>query len=190
MMTRLVAQGMRARLGTENLLTGQRMIALDFDPDAKKAALGDGDIPELPAGDAGDIDSLTRAASHAMEAVASMPLKDIGDSLHALLAHLDQLVGSPDAKQTVHSLNATLGNLDKLTQSLNADAPALVKSLRETADAATRTLDVLGGQGGRGTDLRGLLHELEETARSMRSLADMLQEHPEALLRGREGEAK
>jgi hypothetical protein len=46
-------------------------------------------------------------------------------------------------------------------------------------------LNALGGQGARGADLPSLMHELTEAARSLRSLADFLQEHPEALIKGR-----
>ena len=38
------------------------------------------------------------------------------------------------------------------------------------------------------TELRKLLLELNESARSMRLLADYLERHPEALIRGKEGE--
>jgi paraquat-inducible protein B len=125
-----------------------------------------------------------------MDAIATMPFKDIGEHLRDLLGHLDTLTGSPEAKRSMHSLDETLASLNKLMASANTELPPLIKSLNQTADAATRTLDVLGGEGGRGTDLHGLMHELEEAARSMRALSDFLQEHPEALLKGRNDEAK
>ncbi len=187
LIARLVGTGLRAELGTSNLLTGQRMVALDTDPAAKPAALGSGGaFPEIPATEGGGLDAVTRSASRALDAIAAMPLQQIGANLRDLMGHLDGIVGSPEARRTVKSLDATLAHLDKLTSDLDTQAPALIKSLTETSDAATRTIQVLGGEGGRGTDLRGLLHELEEAARSFRSLADMLQDHPEALVKGRD----
>jgi paraquat-inducible protein B len=187
----LIAKGLRAHLGTANLLTGQRMIALDFDPDAKLAVLRtDGAQPEFPAGASSDIDSLTRSAGRVMDAVAAIPFKDIGDHISALTQNLDNLTGSADTKAAVKSLNQTLTSLNRIIDSADQQMPALLTSLNNAAEAAHRTLDVLGGQGGRGTDLRGLLHELEEAARSIRALADLLQAHPEALVKGRTNEAK
>jgi len=191
MLERLIGEGLRASLASGNLLTGQRLVALDIVPKASAATLGKGGAyPEIPAGGASDLDGLARSASRALDAVAAMPLADIGNHLRDLLAHLDALTGSEDAKRTLHSLNETLGHLNKLTADAETSVPALIKSLNETSDAATRTLEVLGGQAGRSTDLRGMMHELEEAARSMRALADFLQEHPEALVKGRSDEAK
>ena len=182
----LVAKGLRAHLGTANLLTGQRMIALDIDAGARPATVRQGGpYPALPVGEGGDLDALTRSASRALDGLSQIPFKDIGDHVSALTQHLDTLVGGPEMKQAVAGLNGSLAGLNKLMGSANQELPALIRSLNGTADAATRALEVLGGEGGRGTDLRGLLHELQEAARSMRALADMLQEHPEALLKGR-----
>jgi paraquat-inducible protein B len=187
----LVAKGLRAHLGTANLLTGQRLIALDTDPSPTPASLRlDTPHPEIPAAEGGDLDSLTRSASRALDAIAAMPLGEIGAHLRDLTGHLDGLAGSPEARQSVRSLDAALASLNKLTTDADAQLPALIESLDETARAATRTFDAVSGEGGRGTDLRGLLHELQEAARSMRSLADMLQEHPEALVKGRSDEPK
>ena len=49
MFTELIAKGLRAQLVGANLLTGQRVIALDFVPDAPPAQLVAGRaLPELP----------------------------------------------------------------------------------------------------------------------------------------------
>ena len=74
------------------------------------------------------------------------------------------------------------------------DIKTLVKSLRDTADAARGTLSsVQGMMGGNAsnaanTDLPKLMRELEDAARSVRVLADYLDRHPESLLRGRKEE--
>ena len=69
-----------------------------------------------------------------------------------------------------------------------------MKGLRDTADAAQGTLStvqsVMGGNGNSpaNSDLPKLMQELENAARSVRVLADYLDRHPEALLRGRKGD--
>jgi paraquat-inducible protein B len=48
----------------------------------------------------------------------------------------------------------------------------------------------MGNTAPTGTDLPRLMRELTEAARSVRGLADYLDRHPEALLRGRKGDDK
>jgi paraquat-inducible protein B len=81
-----------------------------------------------------------------------------------------------------------------MTQEMEPDVKSLVKSLRDTADAAQSTLNTVQGLMGNtaptGTDLPRLMRELTEAARSVRGLADYLDRHPEALIRGRKGDDK
>jgi paraquat-inducible protein B len=68
----------------------------------------------------------------------------------------------------------------------------LVAQLRETASAADQTVAAanrtLGVDATSENDLPETLRELTDTARSIRALADFLDRHPEALIRGkREG---
>jgi paraquat-inducible protein B len=181
-MEKLVQEGVRARLSTGNLLTGQRVVSLEMDPDAKPAGLKLGGVhPEIPAETSGDLDSLMHVATGLMK-----KLGNVAD-------HLDKLTGSPELTRSLQSLQKSLDNVEKLTAMANTELPPLVHSLRDTADAATKTLqsaDRTLGNGAGGGDLPGMLHELTEAARSIRSLADFLDEHPEALLRGRTAEAQ
>ena len=66
-------------------------------------------------------------------------------------------------------------------------------SLRQTAQAASGTLETvhtLMGSGVPGdSDLPRLLAEVTRAARAVRELADFLDQHPEALIRGRSKEA-
>ena len=54
--------------------------------------------------------------------------------------------------------------------------------MQRAADAAN---GMLGTNGGQSVDLPRLMHQLNDAARSIRELADYLDHHPDALLRGR-----
>jgi len=177
---RLIGEGLRARLATASLLTGQRIVSLEMVPDAAPAELRmDTPHPELPAVDGGDLDALMGTATGLMK------------SVHTLVEHVDKLVGGKEMQHTLASLDHVMANIDHLT---STDLPPLLKSLNQTADAATTALGsanhALGGPGQRDSELPGMLHELTEAARSVRSLADFLEEHPEALLQGKSGAGK
>jgi paraquat-inducible protein B len=68
----------------------------------------------------------------------------------------------------------------------------LIKSLRQAAEAAQSTLEqasnVLGSNAAQTPDLPRLMQELTDAARSIRTLADYLDRHPEALIRGKQKE--
>jgi paraquat-inducible protein B len=105
----------------------------------------------------------------------------IEDSVASLLKNLDK---------TVTSTRGTLTNADTLLQTLdqtlgttrgtltNADQLiGNVNQLIEPNSALDAELDILLQQGG-------------DAARALRVLADYLERHPEALIRGKTGEAK
>ena len=111
-----------------------------------------------------------------------------------MLKNVDRATSGPELGHAVKSLDDTLTRLDKVTQEVEPDIKSLIKSLRETADSAQSTLNtvqgLIGNSAPTGTDLPRLIRELTEAARSVRGLADFLDRHPEALLRGRKGDAQ
>ncbi|MEP7242247.1 MAG: MlaD family protein [Gammaproteobacteria bacterium] len=172
----LVAQGLRAQVSTTSFLTGVKIIALDMEKGAQPARLERvGEYVKIPTAPSGDIG-------------------DILASLRAVLKNVDRATAGPELGHALKSLDETMTRLDHITQDVEPDLKALIKSLRDTSDAAQGTLNsvqgvigaggTVGGTAG-GTDLPKLMRELTEAARSVRGLADYLDRHPEALLRGR-----
>ncbi|HTY50940.1 MAG TPA: MlaD family protein [Steroidobacteraceae bacterium] len=166
----LVRRGLRAQLITASLLTGQKMIALDFvngTSAARGRGLGAGG--EFPTAPAADIDAI---------------LKSLQDTLD----HINGATAGPQLGEAITSLNRTLGNLQGMTHDLQGQLPELIASLRATATAAQNTLhsaDALVANGELAQQLPQLLKQLNLAAQSVRELADYLDRHPEALLRGR-----
>jgi paraquat-inducible protein B len=133
----------------------------------------------------------------AMGAPAAPPV--LGDTLHNLnevMKNLNEVLGNvnkategPQLKNAIASLNRVLTHLDRLTVETRPNLNELLKSLRATSDDAQRTLALIqqkaGGNEASNTDLPQLMNELSQAARSVRELADYLDQHPEALLRGR-----
>ena len=194
-MERLVQKGLRARLGSANLLTGQRLIQLDFVPDAAPAAIDyGGPVPQVPTVASGDLDALSVSANQFMDKLAKLPIAEIGMGLHNIIAHVDQATAGPELSRAVKSLDHSLASLDEITRKTSQQIGPTLESLHRTADAADQALEaaqrLLGAGGDRSRDLPALVHELTDSARSIRSLTDYLDQHPEALLRGRTGSAQ
>jgi paraquat-inducible protein B len=170
-LARLVTRGLRAQLITANLLTGQKVIALDIKHDAPAASL---DLslptPEFPTTQGADIDGILQ-------------------SLQATLKHIDQATAGPALGDAIKNLDTTLSHLEQITRDVQPQIKPLIASLRATADAAQNAAQsagsTLGPDGALATQLPALLQQVGDAARSIRELADFLERHPESLLRGR-----
>ncbi len=180
-----VARGLRARLTTGDVLTGQKIISLDFVPNAPKAGMIEGGIfPEIPVVGSVDFDSIMESA------------QDLLGSLRDTTGSLNKIVKSPDVRRSLASLDRSLANIDKLTHEAGIQAGPLLTNLRaasksadETFRQATTTLgvtaDAFGNDPNGGGDLAGTLNELKQAARSLRVLTDYLESHPESLIQGK-----
>jgi len=172
----LVDHGLRAQVMELSFLTGQKSITIDPAPNAPPAHIQKvGQYLEFPTVPSGD-------------------LSEIMQSMRGVLQNLERATSGPQLGHALQSLDQTLTRLDNITRDVEPDIKSLVKSLRDTADAAQGTLSAVQGMMGSNannpanTDLPKLMRELEDAARSVRVLADYLDRHPESLLRGRKGD--
>jgi len=169
----LVERGLRARLKTANLLTGQLAVDLDVFPDAAPVAVRfDGPYPELP--------------------TIPTPLGEITASLTRLVGRLEQVpleqMGQ-ELQQSLLALRKTLEQAQLLTQQLNTDlTPSVVAAAREAEKTLASAGELVGSDSVVNRELKQLLVEMVAAARSVRLMADQIEQHPESLLRGKEGE--
>ncbi|MFS2009031.1 intermembrane transport protein PqiB [Azospirillum sp. CT11-132] len=182
-----VTKGLRGRLASGNLLTGQKLVSFDYEPGNPPTAPGT-ERSDLPTVASSDLDSLTRSAGQVMDKVAALPLDALLADLRGTLQSISGVAGSPDLARSLAALAKALGSADALMRDADRQLPQLVKSLRGVATAAQGTLNsangLLGGGGGQ-ADLAGVMRQLNDAARSFRVLADYLERHPEALIRGK-----
>jgi paraquat-inducible protein B len=194
----LVRQGMRAVLESSNFLTGQKDIALQFVPNAPPAELGqEGDSLLLPS-QGGGLDNITSSLSDIATKLDEIPFDQIGKNLNATLASLSETVGGPEVKNALQKLSATLTDVQRLVQNTDKGMEPVLKKLPQiSADLqqAVAHANAALGEGGYGgnsdfaRNLSNLLDQVNDAARSIRLLADFLDRHPEALIRGRTAQA-
>jgi len=175
---RWVARGFRGQLRTGNLLTGQKYIALDFFPEAPKAEVNwDKPLPEVPTL-AGGFEELQSTLTRIAAKLDKLPYEEIARDLRTALKSLDK----------------TLKGVDQLVQGLHREvAPELKASLEEarrTLATAEKTLSAVQStvepRGALAVEARDALREISRAAAALRALADYLERHPEALIRGKE----
>ena len=181
-MRRLVEQrGLRAQLRSGNLLTGQLFVAFDFFPNAPKAKIDwSRDPVELPVMP-GAITDLEQKVTGILAKLDNLPYEAIGADLTKALASLDQTLKSAD--KAVNRIDA------EVTPGLRTTIEELRRTL-SGADGVLKNADatLVGPNAPAQQDLRDALQEIARAARSLRILTDYLEQHPEALLRGKSEE--
>ena len=159
----LVLHGLRAQLKTGNLLSGQLYLALDFFPSAAKASIDwNASPPELPTVPGG-LQSLQDSLTTLLAKLNKIPFEGIGNNAKQTLQDADALLKRLDSQvlpQARTTLEAAQTALNSANTALQPDSP-LMQSTSDT------------------------MHELARTAAAFRTLADYLERHPEALIRGK-----
>ena len=166
----LVAKGLRAQLRNGNLVTGQLYVALDFFPGAG-AARPDWSTspPRLPT-QRGSLDELQTTLMRIVGKLDKLPIEEIGTDTRKLLASL---------QRSVDETEALLKRIDNLTDG------EVRSTIVEARSAIADTRKLIASDAPLQQDLRASLQELGRAAQALRHLADTLDRHPEALLRGK-----
>jgi paraquat-inducible protein B len=111
---RMVDRGLRVDLETSSFITGQKDVALSFEPDAGHAAIThEGDALVLPTENGGASDILT-AASQITSKLSAIPFDEIGQNLNKLLVTSNATLGGDQVKNALSSLSATLQSVQHL----------------------------------------------------------------------------
>jgi paraquat-inducible protein B len=174
MVQELVKRGLRASLQSASLLTGQQIVALEFVPDAPEATVTmDGNDFVLPITGGGGLDSLEASATELLNKINTMPFQQIGKNLNDLLESAQQLAS----------------DLDKGSAPVMKRLPAIAGDLQAVLSNANRLISSANTGYGDDSkfhrDLDRLMATANDALRSIRSLADLLSRHPEALIKGR-----
>jgi paraquat-inducible protein B len=193
----MVKHGLRATLQAPSLISGEKIVALEFVPDAEPAELGrEGDILIMPTSDAGGFDSIARSANELLSKINRIDFDRIGKDISGITKGLDDIVNGPQLKQTLASLDSAMGDVKDVARSLDTNLNPALKRLPQIAaqlqDALTKintmVVSINSGYGDNSKFLRDLdrmLPQFTDAARSIRALTDLLSRHPEALIKGR-----
>jgi len=169
----LVRRGLRAQLRSGSLLTGQLYVSIDFFPTAAPARYdAHANPPELPT-IPGDLEELEKQVQTILAKLSKLPLDELADDTH----------------RTLVALEGNLKRMDKLEQHVDSEMLPEIRDglhdLRSTMDGLQQTMapDAPLQQ-----DSRAALQNMATVARSLKTLTDSLDRHPESLLRGKNGE--
>jgi paraquat-inducible protein B len=159
-MDTFVARGMRAQLKTGSLISGSRFVAIEFHPEAPLVTLDWSQSPVQIPTLPGSMESIEAGVAGVIKKLNQMPLAEIGTNLNQTVSNLDK---------TLVGAQGTLTNADVLLKNAgNFIAPDSMFDAQ----------------------LNAMLQQVGGAAQAMRVLADYLERHPEAILKGKSGSAK
>ena len=192
----LVKRGLRARLQTGNLLTGQLFIDLDMQPKAPIRLVGAGRTePELPTV-MGNLEQMTTQMKSIVDKLDKVDIVAIGSELQSTLKGTAAIANSPNLDKTIADLAASLSSLRGILRKVDDRAEPITANLEQALAAARDALEkskatmaavegVLSPESPMHDNAARLAQELSSTAKSLRSLVEMLERSPQSLLFGR-----
>lgn len=188
----LVERGLRARLATGSLLTGQLFVELSMHPDTP-IQLSDEKLPypELPTIASANFESITQSVEAFMGRLEKVEIDKIGAELLGTLEGANKIVNAPELQSAVKDMEAALESFRSILKKVDES------NLKEAIDAGHIALDKLGDtltltnrilkpNSPLQYNVIKLTGELEETARSIRALVETLERNPQALIFGKE----
>jgi len=139
----LIGQGLRASLGSGNLLTGALLVNLDFYPDsaATEPARYQG-IDVFPSVQGG-LGELQQQLSQLLTKLNDLPIEGLLTEFQALAHNLSLLLQDPGTRAVPAALQQSLNDLSQALNGLSANAPAYkeLNKLMRDLQPLIRTLD-------------------------------------------------
>lgn len=150
----LVAQGMRAQLGINSVITQQLVINLvmapnsrirlvEADPDTFRTPKGIIELPAIPS----QMQELKAAIEKVVKNLADLDVDQLVQQIKATVAGIENLVNNADVQEFLQQANATMEGLLQLIQKVDQEIGPLLATAQDSleavegaADAGERTL--------------------------------------------------
>jgi len=189
-MQALIKAGLRARLLTGNLLTGQLLVDLDLHLDKAPEYRGDGNYPEIPTIPS-SIEEISRSLTALLDKIQALPLDELTTSLTNTVKSAERLVSSNEVKGALVSMEKTLATLDRVMTNVDQNlTPTAQSALSEALQTLKTVREAVANDSPLRYDLESMLQELAAASRSIRLLAEYLESNPNALIYGKGGGAQ
>jgi paraquat-inducible protein B len=128
-------------------------------------------VPTIP----GTLEEIEDAATHLLVKLEKLPFEQIGKNLLGASEGLNRLMNDPELEKILYSAHTALTSVNKLAQDVD----------RTTLPQIEKTLLAFDEDSPAYVDLADMLEELAGAARSMRVFADYIEQHPDALIKGK-----
>jgi paraquat-inducible protein B len=149
----------------------------------------------------GLVEKISALVTHVDTAVGKVQIGELNEQLTNLLNSASQFIGSPDLTNTLATAQSTLVQLRSLAENVNRQVDPLSASVTNTLAQANQTLvqlrsgvdnlrSMVAPDSALQNELTLALNQLANTAESITTLIEYLNQHPNALIAGRKNKEK
>jgi paraquat-inducible protein B len=193
-----IKSGLRGTLVSQSLLTGLLFVSLNYESDAPPPTLvpdtlGYQQIPTVPS----RVEQVAQTANDIFKKLQQLDWQGLFDSIHDTMDGLSKLVAEPQTQDVTRQLNETLTSIRQVANRLDQRIDPLAKNvddLGKSMNASLAKIDRVTAELGNllqhdspfTYDVSRTLRELESAARSIRELANSLDQNPNQVIFGRE----
>lgn len=164
----LIAEGLRAQLQLDSLVTGQLFINLDMVPASPVSQVDlPGDYPQIPA--------ISSSLAELTKTFEELPWQQLVDKLMQSADGVQRLFNSTHLHSAVEQLDTTTALLNELLTKLNQNIPPLLTKAEATLDTSHRTLT------GIDATLAEAFKEIDDTLKSARRTLDIIEQRVDPL---------
>ena len=184
----MVRNGLRAEIVGANLLMGSLAVALEVQPEAPPAELrqGHGGPPEIPTVSL-PFQPLSARLERVAARISALPLERIVKELEGTIAAARRIVEDPAVPHLLANLASASDVLVPAARQLDPTLRAATAVTDQARESLAEVQELLNQSRALPEQIVHLLEEIEDAARSLRLLAEMLERQPEAILRGKDG---
>lgn len=188
-----IAAGLRAKLQTGNLLTGQLFISLDLYEDGVPGALvknseGVTVIPSVPS----DLDKITEGVTEAIAKINALPLEDLMVNANNTVLRAEQLLSQFEQAGLPNQLSGTIGSADKainqytlLATSALRELNSLSSQLQRFVNAAGDSMEGIAPDSPLYYNLLNTLKDVQAASRAVLAVSESVEKKPEIFLFGK-----
>lgn len=190
LMTKLMADGLRMQLQYTSLVTGQLYVDTLLRPESPiKLTHLNTDFIEL-AGVTSSSQEVQKNVTEAIRGIQNIPFETLSTEVILTLQQINQLISSKEMQQSMGSLANALQSAENILRKVDNKSEKITTELQGTLHYSHRVMKKLDGAAEPLLDelpenLNTTLEEIRRSAKSIRLLADYLEQHPESLVRGK-----
>jgi paraquat-inducible protein B len=192
-----IKNGLRGTLASQSLLTGLLFVSLNYDTDAPPPrelpdTLGFQQIPTVPS----RVEQVAQTANDIFKKLQALDWQGLFDSIHETMDGMRNLVADKQTQDVTRQLNETLESVRNLAKTVDARVEPLAKNVDDLSRNMKESLTKIDRVTGELAnllqhdspftyDVSRTLRELESAARSIRELANSLDQNPNQVIFGR-----
>jgi len=188
-----IAKGLRAKLQTGNLLTGQLYVALDiYESEEAEPLTRDAEgIAIMPSIDS-DLTQVTDGVKDALSMINALPLPELLDNANSAVAQVDKLVTQFEQIQLASKVDGAIGSADDaikkyeaLAESTRFELGRVAKQLRGFVATANESVAGIAPDSPLYYNLLNTLRDLQAASRAVLAVSESVEKKPEEFLFGK-----